>query len=158
MGQSIIYSERQQAIKDCIEAVEAEEELLGPMPGHLKEMALADPETSARAVVRATKASIVRQLTKLMVPASVYPYFLVTYEWRSRGRHSSQKWLRDNEVIQGCPAVWWAKYLKQAKSYEEAQEEQFRTSGRAADEPQRVEYRFLYATPISKEGAKALGE
>ena len=85
-------------------------------------------------------------------------YWLVTYEWRrTRG-----EWRRENEAINVCPGVWWAK-LEQRRRDGEAKErdEAAKYEARGENVPiiiynyAKQEQRFLYATPISEEGYRA---
>lgn len=64
-------------------------------------------------------------------------YWLVTYEWIRFTRGS--EWRRENDAIKGCPGSWWFDYLKGAKERKD-----------------NADYRFLFATPISKEAYQKL--
>jgi hypothetical protein len=91
-----------------------------------------------------------------------YKPYLVTYEWRSLGPHSSAEWKRENAVIRGCPALWWAKQLEWYRKHEEAGREknlEYAAQGKPIPLSEVVyptEMYFLYATPITGEGYDAL--
>lgn len=90
-------------------------------------------------------------------------YYLVTYEWLTLGRHSSDEWRRDNQVIKGCPGVWWSQHIAWYRNYEEAGREkaqEYENRGEKVPMSEVVnstELRFISATPITKSGYDALG-
>jgi len=85
-------------------------------------------------------------------------FYLVTYEWRECGRHSSNAFRRENEAIKGCPAIWWATklrwyYLHEEKGREAAQ----RYAERGEQVPlsevvNETDLAFIGAVPITEEG------
>ena len=85
-------------------------------------------------------------------------YWLVTYEWRECGRHSDPDFKRDNQVIEGCPAIWFAQQLNWYRAYEEKARKvakEYAERGEEVPSSKRVnstELRFICATPISKKG------
>lgn len=89
-------------------------------------------------------------------------HFLVTYEWRSLGRHSSPDFRRDNEVIKGCPGIWWAEKLAWYRDYEEKGREKmaaYRARGEEvplSEIVESTELRFVGAVPITEDGFDAL--
>lgn len=83
-------------------------------------------------------------------------HWLVTLEWRSLGRHSSNRWQRGNEVVHGCVSIWWAKYLEECGKLYEKQKAKHAKSGFVSDRPSVIEHSFISATPISPEGFLAL--
>jgi len=89
-------------------------------------------------------------------------YYLVTTEWREISRHSSMKWKRDNQVIKGCPGVWYSQQLEWYRDHEEkARERAKEYANRGEKVPlsevvNPTDLRFISATPITKEGYDAL--
>ncbi len=89
-------------------------------------------------------------------------YWLVTFEWRSLGPHSSNEWRRENERIKGCVGTWWANYQRRCAEIEEKamdKEIEYQIRGEEVPHCDRVdnqETRFVGAVPITKEGYDAL--
>ena len=87
-------------------------------------------------------------------------YYLVTYEWWRPGRTETLK--RENRVIKGCPALWWKERIDWYDNYrEKGREKELEYEARGEQVPisirvESYDQRFLYATPISKEGYEAL--
>lgn len=86
-------------------------------------------------------------------------FWLVVYEYRRSGNRS---WTRENEVVRGCPGVWWAEKLAWYRQYEEAGLESARSyAARGEQMPLSEEVlhtylRFLCSSPISEDGYDAL--
>jgi hypothetical protein len=142
---------RGQVILDCIQVVEAEEELLGPMPERNLKLILENPENACRAAIRSAKASIALKLQEMLhtVPKS---YFLIAYEIQAASGGPPR---RANEAIEGCPAVWWAGMLQRSYDAFASRREEARRHGLRTSLPT-DELRFLSATPITKAGYEAV--
>lgn len=89
-------------------------------------------------------------------------YYLVTYETRQIHRFSDMAWTRENEVIEGCPGVWWASQLEWYRNYHEEgrkKEKEYKARGEeipSSEKVIRTDLRFITATPITKAGYDAL--
>ena len=70
----------------------------------------------------------------------VTQHWLITYEWCDSLNNGP--WMRENICIKMCPGLWWSNFYSSMIKNGKGEED----------------FRFLFATPISKEGFEALGD